>query len=93
VPRPDKDPMTRARVRVAKQRAGPKYVASRIIDGTVDPLEGAKRIAVIAVAGREQDSHDLDPFVFADSEAGDRSNDRAFFENAVRMEARRLLAR
>ena len=67
-------------------------VAEGIVDGAIDALEGARFLSTLS---REMGPgfHDLDLFVYADSEAEDRPSDREMFADMIRREAEVLLAR
>jgi hypothetical protein len=64
-----------------------RRLSRMILQEKLDPFEGARQLAEISrtVVG----FHDLDPFVYADSEAEDRPEDREFFREAIVAEARR----
>jgi hypothetical protein len=69
-----------------------KYLASRlsqqIAEGSLEPLEGARQIAEVARAVNSASFHDLDAFIYVDSEAPERPEDRDLFVSVVMTEAR-----
>lgn len=76
---------------VAVERVA-RDVAEGIVGGAIDALEGARFLSAVS---REMGPgfHDLDGFVYADSEAEDRPSDREMFADMIRREAGVLLAR
>ncbi|GAC1431731.1 MAG: hypothetical protein NVSMB62_28740 [Acidobacteriaceae bacterium] len=77
---------------ISKGDAARRYaelISQRIVTDRVSPLEGARLI--IAAARRVDDStfHDLDPFIYAESEAESRPEDTDFFVREIRAEAER----
>jgi len=66
-----------------------KAVSTSILASETSPLEGAKRIWRATLYEGSQGWHDLDPFIYAASEAESRPEDREFFERAIVEEARR----
>ena len=68
-----------------------RSVCLQIEDGSLTPYKGARRIFNATVEASIEGFHEMDPFIYAASEYEDRPEDRAFFDNAIRAEARRLL--
>ena len=66
-----------------------KAVSTSILASEIPPLEGAKRIWRAKLYVGLHGWHDLDPFVYAASEADSRPEEREFFERAITEEARR----
>jgi hypothetical protein len=64
--------------------------AAQICSGATSPYEGARRIWMLSRRAEAQ-LPALDPFVYAASEWEDRPEDRAYFETAIKGEARDLL--
>jgi hypothetical protein len=67
--------------------------AAGIVDGTVAPYSGAKRIWELTSCAPTVRIPELDPFIYAASEWEDRPEDRAHFERGIISEARALLDR
>jgi hypothetical protein len=65
--------------------------AAEIVQGTVAPYSGAKRIWDLTLRVPGVEVGDLDPFIYAASEWEERPEDRALFERAIRSEARAFL--
>ncbi|HEX9983222.1 MAG TPA: hypothetical protein VGF69_08160 [Thermoanaerobaculia bacterium] len=61
-------------------------IASEIVRGTLTPYEGARRIWSAALLLPAE--HTYDQFIYAASEYENRPDDRPFFEDAIRREAR-----
>jgi hypothetical protein len=55
-----------------------RVVAGRMVRGLIEPLAGARAIALIA-GQVESEFHELDPFKYIDSEAVDRPEDHELF--------------
>jgi hypothetical protein len=66
-----------------------KAVSASILACETSPLDGAKRIWRATLYVGAHGFHDLDPFVYAASEAESRPQDRELFERAIIDEARR----
>jgi hypothetical protein len=66
-----------------------KTVSTSILASETPPLDGAKRIWRATLYVGAHGWHDLDPFVYAASEAESRPEDRELFERAIIEEARR----
>jgi hypothetical protein len=66
-----------------------KAVCASIRASETPPLEGARRIWQATLYVGAYGWHDLDPFIYAVSEADSRPQDRKFFEAAILEEARR----
>src|SRR3954464_2465835 len=66
-----------------------KAISAEILDKRVDPFEAARYLSLISRAARSGRSefHELDPFVYVDSEAEGRPEDREFFREAIANEA------
>lgn len=60
-----------------------------MVNGELDPLEGARKLSEISRAVDLAGFHDLDAFVYADSEVEDRPEDRDLFVESILSEARR----
>lgn len=80
-------------LRVPDQREAARHLATqlskRIIQGDLDAIAGARMVAEVSRAVESPGFHDLDVFVYADSEANDRPEDREFFIQRIFSEARR----
>jgi len=68
-----------------------RVVAVRMVRGLVEPLRGARAIALIA-GHVESEFHSLDPFKYIDSEVDDRPEDHAHFATEALAAARDLLS-
>ncbi len=68
-----------------------REVATEVVDGTVAPYQGAKRIWELALRVPEERFSELDSFVYAASEWEDRPEDREHFEEAIVCAAEALL--
>jgi electron transfer flavoprotein alpha/beta subunit len=68
-----------------------KRSAAEIVQGTVAPYVGAKRIWDLTLRAPGVQVGELDPFIYAASEWEERPEDRALFEQGIRSEARALL--
>ncbi len=66
-----------------------KTVSASILARETSPLDGARRIWRATLYVGAHGFHDLDPFVYAASEAESRPQDRELFERAIIDEARR----
>lgn len=66
-----------------------RQISRRIIDGDLEALKGARTLAEISRAVESPGFHDLDVFVYADSEAEDRPEDRQLFVERILSEARK----
>lgn len=64
-------------------------VSTSILDGETRPLEGAKSIWRATLLVGAHGWHELDPFIYAASEAEDRPEDRELFERAILEEAKK----
>ncbi len=64
-----------------------KCLALQILDRTLDPIDGARKMAEIARAVGGGFS-ELDAFIYAESEAEDRPDDRQFFHEEIIKAAR-----
>jgi hypothetical protein len=80
-------------------------IAERIIRGHVDPFEGARFLSLVAREASLRDGaahdregqgrpfHELDTFVYVDSEADDRPADRPLFVEMIRAAAATIVER
>jgi hypothetical protein len=77
--------------RVEAARTIAMAVSSGIVQGEIDPIAGAADLSVIS---REVGPtfHELDPFIYAESEAESRPEDRDFFRKAIVDEAARWVS-
>ncbi len=66
-----------------------KQISNSILSAEITPLDGAKLIWQATINAKERGFHDLDSFIYAASEMEGRPEDKEFFENAIREEARR----
>lgn len=66
-----------------------KYVSGSILTSELTPLVGARLVWRATLNAGLRDFHDLDAFIYAASEMEDRPQDRRFFEQAIRDEAKR----
>jgi hypothetical protein len=66
-----------------------RRLSERILKGQLEAFDGTRKLAEISRAVESADFHDLDAFVYVDSEAEDRPQDKAFFLEAILSEARR----
>ena len=66
-----------------------RRLSERILRGELDAFDGARRLAEISLAVESANFHDLDVFVYADSEAEDRPEDQALFLETILSEAHR----
>jgi hypothetical protein len=75
---------------VESARTLAKEVSSSILDGTIDPFRAARILGEISRAVGD-DFHELDPFIYAESEGEGqgRPTDREFFAHAIVDEAQR----
>ena len=82
-------------VTIPSKRKAVKRVAlavmMSILDGTVTPYDGARRIWLLCRL-LEDPLPELDPFIYAASEWEDRPDDRRFFDKAIVDTARDLVA-
>jgi hypothetical protein len=67
-------------------------VATDLLVGNSDPFEAARTLSILSRAVGPG-FHELDSFVYAESEAEDRPQDRDFFARAILDEARRWAPR
>jgi hypothetical protein len=63
-------------------------LAGELLARRIDPFHAARQLAVVSRAVGPG-FHDLDPFIYAESEAEDRPTDREFFARAILDEAQR----
>lgn len=70
------------------------FVSRQIVESRVSPVAGARRI-VAAIRSMEDAGsfHDLDPFIYAESDYDSRLEDRELFAQMIRDEATRWAAR
>ena len=68
-----------------------KEISSRILSGSIPPVEGANLIWRAHINSEEENFHDLDGFIYAASEADDRLDDKALFEQGILKEAQRVV--
>ena len=64
-------------------------ICRKIVGGHLPPLEGARFIIVAARRVSDSSFHDLDPFIYAESEAESRPEEKEFFDLEIRAEAER----
>lgn len=64
-------------------------VSISMVESSLAPLEGAKRIWRATLAANLTNFHDLDTFIYAASELEDRPQDKGLFEKAILEEAAR----
>jgi hypothetical protein len=67
--------------------------ATEILDGTIAPYTGARRIWELTLRAPTERIPELDPFIYAASEWEDRPEDRVHFEQGIILEARTLAGR
>jgi hypothetical protein len=67
------------------------HISRQLVEGSIDPFDGARDLAEISRAVESPQFHDLDAFVYAESEAEDRPEDREFFRREILKEARRWI--
>lgn len=65
-----------------------RHISLSILTAKVSPLVGAKLIWRATLNAGLKDFHDLDGFIYAASEMEDRPKDKAFFEQAIKDEAK-----
>jgi hypothetical protein len=65
-----------------------RAIATAVVAGSIDPFDAARDLATVSrqVGGG---FHELDPFIYAESEAQSRPSERAFFAKAIIDEASR----
>jgi hypothetical protein len=63
-----------------------RTIATAVVAGSIDPFDAARGLGTISreVGG---EFHELDPFIYAESEAQSRPSDTAFFAKAILDEA------
>lgn len=66
-----------------------KKISASILSAEISPFDGARLIWEATINSKEREFHELDGFIYAASEMGDRPEDKIFFENAIRNEAKR----
>ncbi|HEX3129811.1 MAG TPA: hypothetical protein VH394_20920 [Thermoanaerobaculia bacterium] len=66
-------------------------IASRIVEGSLEPYRGAKIIWIISLVEGVAVRQEAGPFIYAASEYEERPEDRQFFVDAIVMQARRIL--
>jgi hypothetical protein len=66
-----------------------RTISRAILCGEVTPFEGASSIWRATIVVNNPDFHELDTFVYAASEMDDRIVDKALFEDAITVEAKR----
>lgn len=66
-----------------------RAVSTSILEGETPPVEGARSIWRATLLVRAHGWHELDPFIYAASEAEDRPEDRELFERAILEEAKK----
>ncbi len=64
-----------------------KYISTLILNSEISPSMGAKSIFRASLNAAQSDFHELDAFIYAESEMEERPNEREFFESAIREEA------
>lgn len=70
------------------------FVSRQIVEGRVPPVEGARRIiAAIRSMDDARSFHDLDPFIYAESDYDSRQGDRELLVQMIREEASRWAVR
>lgn len=80
------------RGRMSKEEAlkrNAKHISRKILNSEMTPLDGAKMIWKATSANPLPEFHDLDPFIYAASEAEERPKEKRFFENEIVAEAKR----
>jgi hypothetical protein len=70
-----------------------REIAAKVVDGTVAPYQGAKRIWELTLRAPEEELSELDSFVYAASEWEDRPEDRSLFDDGIVRAAQELLER
>jgi hypothetical protein len=91
-----RDRLTRELIEIGVQLPSPadaarrlaRAVSSDIVAQRVDAFEAARFLSLVSRAV-PQTFHELDPFIYAESEGEDRPSDREFFRTAIVNEARR----
>lgn len=68
-----------------------KYISRRILSNEIDAIDGAKMIWRAYRNAADSGIYDLDPFVYAASEAEARVADREFFNGEIKKQAERLV--
>ena len=66
-----------------------KQISTSILATDVSPFDGAKLIWRATLKAGVQGFHELDGFIYAASEMEDRPKEKAFFEKAIKEEAKR----
>lgn len=83
-------------LRVPTQRQSAQFLAillsRRILSGELDPFVGARELGEVSRAVEGEKFHELDTFIYAESEAEDRPHDSALFRESILNEARRWAA-
>jgi hypothetical protein len=69
-----------------------RFLSCELIQDRADAFETARMIGLISVAVEEDEFHDLDAFIYAESEAESRPADRGFFRELILREARKWAA-
>jgi len=65
-------------------RSYAREISTAILDATLSPLEGARRIWHATRRAKIENFHEMDEFIYSASEMEDRPEDKDFFENAIR---------
>jgi hypothetical protein len=73
--------------RISAARIYASSVSQQIIDGEIEPQEGANKLWDASIQVNDQNFHELDPFIYAASELPSRPEDRDFFNHAIINEA------
>jgi hypothetical protein len=81
---------------LSEKEAARRYaflISSQIVSGSLSPIDGARRIVEAARALEDKTFHELDPFIYAESEYESRPEDREFFSRQIAEEAARWMNR
>lgn len=68
-----------------------RSVCAKIVDGSLPPIIGSDKISKVAIENAPDGYVELDPFIYASSEVESRPEDKAFFEDAILEEAKRIM--
>jgi hypothetical protein len=74
-------------------RSVTRSIAVQISRAEIAPYEGARQIWRASLAVRDENFHDVDPFIYAASEYENRPEDRAHFAQEILSEAQRWLTK
>lgn len=65
-----------------------KAISMQIVNGEIEPEDGANKLWDASIRVKDPNFHELDTFIYAASELSSRPEDREFFNNEILSEAR-----